>query len=195
MRKAVIVTLVATIAASTSSAPAQEKVTLAQVLIRAGDYVRMFQRQLSSIVAEETYLQEVVPTVAPDAKANVRYERRQLRSNLLLLRPESSTTWVQFRDVVDVDGNPVSDRDERLGGLLVNPTAMTSERVNRIRSESARYNIGDIERTLNVPVLPLVILSPRVQSQFRFKIDSAGGERPPDRSASPLPETPNFRVS
>jgi hypothetical protein len=195
MRKAVIVTLVATIGAGPTGAGAQEKVTLKQVLVRAGDYVREFQRQLSSTVSEETYFQEVVPIVAPDANANVRYERRQLRSNLLLLRPENSITWVQFRDVLEVDGNPVPDRDDRLAGLLVDPTALTSERVNRLRSESARYNIGDIERTLNVPVLPLVILSPRVQSQFRFRVDSPGQERARDRSAAPLPETPNFRVS
>ena len=193
MRKAVIVTLLAAIDAATPAARAQEKVTLAQVLVRAGDYVREFQRQLSSIVAEETYIQEVVP-IASDAKANVRYERRELRSDLLLLRPENSMTWVQFRDVIEVDGVPVPDRDERLARLLVNPTALTSERVNRIRSESARYNIGDIERTLNVPVLPLVILSPRVQSRFRFKVDGVGDKGARDR-ASPLPETPNFRVS
>jgi hypothetical protein len=193
MRKTVIVTLVVAIEAAAAAAYAQEKATLAQVLVRAGDYVRTFQRQLSSIVAEETYVQEVVP-IASDARANVLYERRELRSDLLLLRPENSMTWVQFRDVIEVDGVPVPDRDERLARLLVNPTALTSERVNRIRSESARYNIGDIERTLNVPVLPLVILSPRVQSQFRFKVDSAGEQGARDK-ASPLPETPNFRVS
>jgi hypothetical protein len=103
-------------------------------------------------------------------------------------------TWVQFRDVIEVDGVEVPDRGERLARLLVNPTALTSEQVNRIRAESARYNIGDIERTLNVPVLPLVILSPRVQSQFRFRVDDVGEKGGRDRPL-PLPETPNFRVS
>jgi hypothetical protein len=193
MGKTVVLTLAAIIGVAGPGARAQEKAGLKQVLIRAGDYVREFQRQLSTIVAEETYVQEVVP-ITSDAKTNVRHERRQLRSDLLLLRPENSITWVQFRDVMEVDGNPVPDRDERLAQLLVNPTALTPERVNRIRSESARYNIGNIERTLNVPVLPLVILSPRVQSRFRFRVDDAGGKRARDRS-SPLPETPNFQVT
>jgi hypothetical protein len=74
MRRTVIVTLVAAIEAGIADARAQEKVTLAQVLVRAGDYVREFQRQLSSIVAEETYVQEVVP-IPSDPRAPVRYER------------------------------------------------------------------------------------------------------------------------
>jgi hypothetical protein len=88
----------------------------------------------------------------------------------------------------------VVDRGERITSQSFDATALTAERVNRIRSESARDNIGDIERTLNVPVLPLVILSRRVQPQFRFKVDTAGGTLP--RGAEQrVPDTPNFRVS
>ena len=172
--KFLALTLLALAGLPAPSTASQEKITLAQVLARAGAYVDEFQRQLSSIVAEETYLQEV----APAAGSTVGQNRRALRSDLLLLRPERSLTWVQYRDVFEVDGSPVLDRGERITSQSFNATALTAERVNRIRSESARYNIGDIERTLNVPVLPLVILSRRVQPQFRFKVDAAGGTPP-----------------
>jgi len=188
--KVLALTLLALAGLPAPSTASQEKITLAQVLARAGAYVDEFQRQLSSIVAEETYLQEV----APAAGSKVAQNRRALRSDLLLLRPERSLTWVQYRDVFEVDGSPVLDRGERITSQSFNATALTAERVNRIRSESARYNIGDIERTLNVPVLPLVILSRRVQPQFRFKVEAAGGT-PPRGAEKRVPDTPNFRIS
>src|SRR5687767_14111016 len=75
------------------------RVTLSTVLDRAGAYVEEFQRELSGIVVEETYLQEVIPFLGMNARGQVRAERRKLRSDFLLLRPEASITWVQFRDV------------------------------------------------------------------------------------------------
>ena len=180
-------------AACELTAATQEKATLPQVLARAGAYVEEFQRQLSNMVAEETYLQEVVPVIGSNARGGVRYQRRNLKSDLLLLRPENSLAWVQFRDVFEVDGKAVRDREERLSALFLAPTATTADRVDEIRAESARYNIGDIGRTLNVPVLPLVILSPHVQPQFRFTVDSVGEKRA--ASTTGLPAGPNFRVS
>ena len=53
-------------------------------------YVEEFQRQLSGIVAEETYLQEVVPVLGMNAIGRMRLQRRRLQSDLLLLRPEGS---------------------------------------------------------------------------------------------------------
>ena len=44
------------------SAVRQEQ-ALSDVLHRAGSYVESFQKQLSGIVAEETYLQEILPFV------------------------------------------------------------------------------------------------------------------------------------
>lgn len=184
--------VVALFAGCELSAATQEKVTLPQVLARAGAYVEEFQRQLSTMVAEETYLQEVVPIMGLNARGGVRYQRRSLRSDLLLLRPENSITWVPFRDVFEVDGKSVRDREDRLSALFLAPTAATADRANEIRAESARYNIG-IERTLNVPVLPLIILSPPVQPQFRFKVDTVDATRVV--STTGLPASPSFRVS
>jgi hypothetical protein len=81
--KFLALTLLALAGLPAPSTASQEKITLAQVLARAAEYVDEFQRQLSSIVAEETYLQEV----APAAGSTVGPNRRALRSDLLLLRP------------------------------------------------------------------------------------------------------------
>src|SRR5438093_11273667 len=90
---------------------------LSTVLTRAGEYVVAFERQLAGIVAEEHYEQLVHPPKRfniggyPEAQPDV---RRTLKSDLLLARPQGAETWIQFRDVFEVDGKPVRDRNERL---------------------------------------------------------------------------------
>jgi hypothetical protein len=173
---------------------AQNKHDLNDVLRRAGAYVEAFQRQLSGIVAEETYLQEVVPALGIGQRGG-RIQQRRLRSDLLLVRPEGAVTWVQFRDVFEVDGQPVRDREERLTRLFLRSDVSSAERVQQIRAESARYNIGGIERTMNVPVLPLAVLAPLGQPRFRFTIDDSGDHDRPRIGSQPLPSTPTFSVT
>jgi len=141
-----------------SPAGAQEP-ALATVLERAGAYVLEFQRQLSGIVARERYVQTVASHYA---------QRRVLLADLLLVRPVGADRWVQFRDVFEVDGKPVRDRSERLAKLFLDPTGSISAQIERIVIESTRYNIGDVQRTVNAPVLPLVFLDPKQQSRFHF---------------------------
>ena len=148
-----------------ASASAEEPM-LATVLARAGKYVTEFQRQLSGIVAEETYVQHAVPLHGYMGGANA---HRELKSDLLLVKPVGGDRWLQFRDVFEVDGKPIRDRNERLMKLFIEPSASTAQQTDRIVAESTRYNIGNLLRTINVPVLALVVLDPANQQRFRFK--------------------------
>jgi hypothetical protein len=175
--------------------------SLTAVLARAGEYVTTFQRELAGIVAEEHYEQTVHdPYVFRRAGHTVRPEdlHRILKSDLLLVRPQGINEWVQFRDVFEVDGNPVRDRSDRLVNLFLNPSVSTAEQVRMIVLESARYNIGNIVRTINVPILPLSVLDPANQPRFRFERDESSKNRITiDNSVvtTDLPQTPRFRVS
>jgi hypothetical protein len=169
---------------------------LTDILQRAGSYVEEFQRQLSGIVAQETYVQEIVPLRGMNAGSRGRVQSRRLRSDLLLLRPEGAPTWVQFRDVFEVDGQPVRDREERLAKLFLSRDVSTAKQIDAIRSESARYNIGRTARTMNVLVLPLSVLAPGSQRRFRFTVeDKPGDNRRPTIGISANPPTPNFKVT
>jgi hypothetical protein len=154
--------------------------TLESVLVRAGLYVVELQRQLSGIVAEEDYVQDVRPSSSGtlSRSATPRVTHRELKSDLLLVRPIGSNRWMQFRDVFDVDGQPVRDRSERLMKLFVSPSASTANQAELIAQESSRYNIGNLQRTLNVPVLALAILDPAHQQRFVFKRIEKGAESP-----------------
>jgi hypothetical protein len=173
---------------------ARQEQALSDILQRAGSYVEAFQKQLSGIVAEETYVQEILPIGGMNARG--RRVQRRLRSDLLLLRPEGAVAWVQFRDVFEVDGKPVRDRQDRLAKLFLSSDLSAAKQVEEIRAQSARYNIGSVMRTMNVPVLPLAVLAPSSQPRFRFTVDDRRGDnRRPGIGSQAVPATPTFKVT
>ena len=96
-----------------------------------------------------------------------------LTSDFLLVQMTGQAHYVEFRDVFEVDGQPVRDRQDRLTKLFLNPAASQPD-FETIVAESARYNIGRVTRTVNTPTLPLLFLDPRVQSRFKFKLATDG---------------------
>ena len=167
-------------AALVAHAAAQSAPSLEAVLARAGAYVVDLQQQLAGIVAEEHYVQNVRASgVGQMTRSGLPSERhRELKSDLLLVRPVGADRWVQFRDVFEVDGRPVRDRNQRLMKLFVTPSSATANQAEQIANESSRYNIGNLQRTVNLPVLALAILEPRHQSRFVFKRSEKGGAAP-----------------
>jgi hypothetical protein len=152
-----------------ASSAAQEPPALDAVLARAGAYVVEFQRQLSGVVAEEQYVQDVRYPLGVGMRSNLQARHRELKSDLLLVKPVGADRWIQFRDVFEVDGKATRDRSERLMRLFLAPSSSSASQVERIAEESSRYNIGNLYRTVNVPVLALVVLDPVNQPRFAFK--------------------------
>jgi hypothetical protein len=159
---------------------ANDTPTLKSVLSRAGAYVVRFERDLATLVAEEHYIQEVIGAST---------EHRELRSDLLFVSKMGTHRYVEFRDVFEVDGRTLRERDERLTQLASRPSDVS---MGQIVTESARYNIGDIERTINVPLLPLMFLIPENQGRFRFGVQKGGT---PPSTLKDLPPSPYFTVS
>lgn len=148
---------------------------LAAVLSRAATYVETYGDHLSGLVVEEAYVQDVVMVNRFGYRVTMPKGpiHRALRSDLLLVNT-SEDTWMQFRDVFEVDGRPVRDRNDRLAKLFLDPAASKAKskdsQVLKIARESARYNIGDVERTINLPVLPLTVLDRQMQGGFEFAL-------------------------
>jgi hypothetical protein len=179
---------------------------LATVLARAAAYVAGFQRQLSGIVAEEHYVQEVVthnkrrgcPGDATYASVLncqgqlVSPVRTELRSDLLLVRTGGAATWTEFRDVFEADGAPVRDRNERLTKLFLEGAPAARDQIGAILDASSRFNIGDVARNINTPLFALQVLEPDNQTRFKFK--RASGRAPATFTGGNTP-TAAFRVS
>ncbi len=132
------------------------------ILARLAGYVDSYQQQFSAIVAEESYEQVSMG------------RRVHLRSDLLLLPPAAGGDWVQFRDVYEVDGQKVRDREDRLKKLFLENNPEGRLQLEAIRKESARYNLGEVQRNQNVPLYPLTFVTAANASRFTFKIAKKG---------------------
>jgi VWFA-related protein len=138
--------------------PSGREADLQLAMARLLDYVDAYERQYSVLVAEEEYRQ------------TSRTWTVRLRSDYLFVKPEKSSEWVSFRDVYEVDGVAVRDRDDRLKRLFLEPGVDVQAQLLAIRKESARYNIGAVERNINVPLFPLQFLTAGNRPRFRFRL-------------------------
>ena len=77
--------------------------------------------------------------------------------------------WLPFRDVFERDGKQVRDREERLAKLFLNGSRTAIDQARAIMNEGARYNIGNVERNINTPTLPLPFLT-LLKGRFTFKL-------------------------
>jgi hypothetical protein len=142
------------------------------VLARAAEYVDTYQKRLAAIVAEEQYRQQVISSSRPGRISGRQY--RELRSDVLLVKPGEGDSWLQFRDVFEVDRKPVRDRDQRLYKLFVEAKADREAQAQTIQQESARYNIGPLHRTVNIPIMGMLFFDRPNQAQSAFKRVESG---------------------
>ena len=94
---------------------------------------------------------------------------RTLRSDLVFVRLPGPLPWGTFRDVYEMDGQKVRDRERRLEKLFFAPQASDFEQAEAILNESSRYNLGRAYRNINVPALGLLFLRPENQKRLAFK--------------------------
>ena len=107
-----------------------------------------------------------------------RPSRRRGTTSDVMPRVGPPVGWRVFRDVFEVDGNPVRDRDERLTRLFLGPIESAVPQAERTADEGARYNItlntpGRL--LLNEPGLPLTFLQSAMRPRFIFSIDKPDG--------------------
>ena len=159
------------LALAAAQAPAP---TLEHVLKVGATYIAEYEKAFSAVVSEELYTQRLVGEIARGVP-----DQRTLKSDLLLMEVTGGG-WVTFRDVFEVDGHKVRDRNDRLVDLILKPRPDAFDQVVRINEESARFNLGPIARTLNTPTLALMFLreSRQERARFRFaRMTSVDGQR------------------
>ena len=167
-----------------------QDLTLDVVLARAAAYVAQYQQQLRGLVAEETYRQNMMPIstgrpIGAGARSRQTREGRELKSDLLLVKLGDENFWMQFRDVFEVDRKPVRDRDQRLSKLFIEAKADARAQAESIQQESARYNLGPLMRTINVPIMALLFFERSVQPRLKFEQGKAGNVKRFDGLADP----------
>ena len=158
-----------------SASPAEQKSPdLKTVLRRAADYVADYHEKLSSMVAEERYVQRSGNALGPSlpgpqpAQDGV-HERRLISDFVIVPGLGAGSPWIGVREVLEVDGRPIEGEHGRLEALLSDARANRAGRLRALADEQAKYNLGDLYRTINVPTMPLEFLLRDRQDRFRFK--------------------------
>ncbi|MBP9146227.1 MAG: hypothetical protein KBI44_17250 [Thermoanaerobaculia bacterium] len=159
-----------------------------------GAYVERFQAEMEAAVLDESYVQLLRqpccreprrpgedPLLAWDdthqavARRGL-LARRQLKSEVLLVRIAGGMR-VGYRDVYEVDGRKIQDRSQRVRNLFLSGTDESALALGRIATESARFNLGQMQRTTNLPTLPMLYLVPAMHPRLYF---SRGGDEEMD---------------
>ena len=88
---------------------------------------------------------------------------------------EASRHWTVVRDVAEVDGVEVLDRED-LAALISREEFGSVAR--RLFALNARYNIGRVVRNFNDPMLALLPLNQAHRSRFRFSVEEVDRSQP-----------------
>lgn len=131
------------------------------VMRRVADYVSAYGEKAAIVVGTERYEQETNGDTA-DARRT-----RATIAEFAIVKVETIRGWLGFRDVIEVDGRRLTDRDDRLVRLLTSPGDRYDE-ARRLTAESARFNIGRVVRNFNVPTTVLFYFTRDQQERFRF---------------------------
>lgn len=155
----------ASIAGGTPGAPAPISTdpALNDVLTKLAGYVSRYGEKASLVVGVEKYTQHVELERAQPSRP------RRLVAEFALVKTEGPGGWIGFRDVVEVDGEAVQDRRDRLMTLFTDSAAPMPE-ATRIANESARFNVGPISRNFNVPTMALLLFTPENLARFTFTL-------------------------
>ena len=134
------------------------------VLDRTTAYIRRFVLGFANVVAEEHYVQNANPSNPGPGR-----RRRELVSDFLLVKAQDAGDWYQFRDVRQVDGQPVADRERRLTELFLQPWDTALKQAVRIHSDGARYNLVNVG-AVNFPLVAVALLQPSYRDRFEFSV-------------------------
>jgi hypothetical protein len=139
---------------------AQPSLSVKDVMTRVERYVAGYGETASIVVCTERYRQ----TAQPLGRTA---ETRTLVSDFGIVYAEAIHGWLGFRDVIEVDGHRVTDREGRLAEVLMASQGRFDE-ARRLSDESARYNIGAFQRNFNVPTAALFFFTPENHGRFKF---------------------------
>jgi hypothetical protein len=168
MRRTAFAVIVATFAVHTLSA--QSAATLEQLLDRMGAYLEAYESQLSSVVADERFQQNVYGVNSASRKYGV-----LLESEVAFVRLPGGGEWLGFRDVRKVNSRSVKDGGPSIGEVLAS-AAGNFTKAHAIANASARHNLG-LPRTVNVPAAALDIIHPLHRSAHAWELQGADGVR------------------
>jgi hypothetical protein len=150
------------------------------VLASAMRYTTNYEQMFALLAAEEHYVQELQRPPNPGSnlsrsnpgggmQAGGTIVHQDIKSDYLLVQlGMDGEGWMPFRDSFEVKGRKVRNRDDRLLKLFTSNDKSRFEKAAKLSEDSAKHNIGNVVRTINIPLLGMMLLHPRVNERFEF---------------------------
>jgi hypothetical protein len=185
--------------ASTEQVGSQPGSGFHTVLSSAMRYTMNYEQRFALLAAEETYTQEIQRPPNPGnnlSRSNPgggmqgggAVNQQIIKSDFLLVQlGGDGEGWMPFRDAFEVKGRKLRNRDDRLLKLFTSNNRERFEKAADYTGDSAKHNIGNVARTINIPLLAMMFLHPRVNERFEF---TDGGE---ENVAGRILRKANFR--
>jgi hypothetical protein len=137
--------------------------SMAALVDAAAAYVRDYEQQLTSVVADEIYTQRIVSQAPRDPSMPA---SRHMKSEIFFMFAPADRDWMAIRDVAEVDGRPLPNRADLKEALRTLPAPEVAGTFKRYNS---RFNLGRIVRNFNEPTLSLLVLDANHRSRFSFE--------------------------
>jgi hypothetical protein len=155
------------------------------VLSSAMRYAMNYEQRFALLAADEHYVQELMRPPNPGdnlsrsnpgggMRAGGQMNLQTIKSDYLLVQlGGDGEGFMPFRDTYEVKGRKLRERDDRLLKLFTSNDKSRFEKAASFSSDSAKHNLGNVARTINIPLLAMMFLHPRVNERFEF---TDGGE-------------------
>ena len=166
--------------ALTDPAVLARQAALEDVLAKAAQYVAAFTDPSRVLVCEESYEHTYIRLMVNTAGGSERLPQggsKWVAEKIVLATPDEAKAglpWIEFRDVVSLNGKPARDGVSRLPKLLIEPKVPDTAEALKITRESANSQTGRLGRMVLLPRLAAVFLHAANQPRFVFK---KGGDR------------------
>jgi len=155
------------------------------VLSSAMRYAMNYEQRFALLAADELYMQELLRPPNPGSnlsrsnpgggmQGGGAISQQVIKSDYLLVQlGGDGEGFMPFRDSYEAKGRKLRDRDDRLLKLFTKNDKGRFEKAAAFSSDSAKHNLGNVARTINIPLLAMMFLHPRVNERFEF---TDGGE-------------------
>jgi hypothetical protein len=155
------------------------------VLSSAMRYTMNYEQRFAVLAAEELYQQELQRPPNPGSNLSRTnpgggmqgggpVSTQTIKSDFLLVQlGGDGEGWMPFRDAFEVKGRKLRERDDRLLKLFTSNHRDRFDKAAQLTTDSTKFNLGNVARTINIPTLAMMFLHPRVNERFEF---TDGGE-------------------
>lgn len=174
--------LVAAVAITTLAGgrPISAQPALDDLIDRASRYVSGYERAFWLLAMDEEYVQWLERPTNPGSNisrtnpgggmvAGRQESRRLAKADYVLVQAGPGRGWLPFRDILTLNGSEVTFAEDRLVRLLRTGTADAFDLATEMHEASRKHDVGNVTRTINIPMLGMMLLHPDVRERFTFK--------------------------